>query len=632
MALNSRPREIRTFRAIVFAASLVAVLAATTSAQDEPPPTQQGSGGLTPPRLSFMNGEVSFWRPGAGDWTPAAVNTALAPGDSLYAGKAANLEVQIGARAYVRAGETTQLALENHEPDFLQFKLGAGHLSLDLRGLPSGHTFELDTPQAAFTIDRLGYYRVDVDDNRTTFITRRGGGATLTPAGGEAVAVSPSEQIVIEGGGETPHIESYVAPELDAWDRWNYERTDHLIDSVSSRYVSPGVYGADALDHYGNWRVVPDYGPIWVPDHVAPGWVPYSTGRWVWDPFYGWTWVDNAPWGWAPYHYGRWVFAGGFWAWAPGPVVVRPVYAPALVAFFGGGGVGVQVGVGGPAVGWVALGWGEPLIPWWGPVGFIGHPHWAGWGGPRVVNNVVINNTTVVNVNNITYRNVGVTNAVVAVQHDRFGRGAIEPSALTKVDMHRLEPIHGELPVKPVSASLAAAEGRAIRPPENVLNRAVVATRAPRPASESLPESLRPTTAARGAAPRIVSPPQRSRTEIASPRAPFGQQSTMERARPAEAPPYPGTAARQQPVREMPRPSVNAEVPRGATRPPPPAAREARPSSASREAAGHARQLPGEPANRLFPGRAPAPPRQTAAESAPRQSGGRHNNREQRER
>jgi hypothetical protein len=37
----------------------------------------------TPPRLSFTDGAVSFSRAGAGDWTPAAVNTALAPGDQL---------------------------------------------------------------------------------------------------------------------------------------------------------------------------------------------------------------------------------------------------------------------------------------------------------------------------------------------------------------------------------------------------------------------------------------------------------------------------------------------------------------------------------------------------------------------
>ena len=54
-----------------------------------PPPGAESTGesiGRTPPRLSYMNGEVSFWRPGAADWGPAQVNTPLAPGDELYTG------------------------------------------------------------------------------------------------------------------------------------------------------------------------------------------------------------------------------------------------------------------------------------------------------------------------------------------------------------------------------------------------------------------------------------------------------------------------------------------------------------------------------------------------------------------
>src|SRR2546428_7576392 len=33
------------------------------------------------------------------------------------------------------------------------------------------------------------------------------------------------------------------------------------------------------------------------------------------------------------FHYGRWAYARNEWLWVPGPVVARPVYAPALVAF-----------------------------------------------------------------------------------------------------------------------------------------------------------------------------------------------------------------------------------------------------------------------------------------------------------
>jgi hypothetical protein len=479
----------------------------------------------TPPRLSYINGEVSFWRPGGEDWAPAQVNTPLAPGDQLYTGNRGNLEVQIDSRSFVRAWGDSQLGLENHEPDFLQIKVAAGHVSLDLRTLDGGRSVELDTPAAAFTIDRPGYYRVDVAPNRTSFVTRRGGTASMTPAGGQAVSIAASEQVVLTGAG-TAAVQTFVAPEQDVWDRWNYTRTEALVDTVSARYVPPTVSGVDDLDQHGNWRVVPEYGSVWVPEGVATDWAPYTTGRWVWDPRFGWSWVDTAPWGWAPYHYGRWVHLDRVWAWAPGPVVVRPVYAPALVAFFGA--PGIRVSIGAPFVSWVALGWGEPCVPWWGRPGFVGRAWWGGWGGPRVVNNVVINRTTVVNVTNINvYRNVNVQNAVVAVRPDRFGRGLVSEARIRQVDTRQLQPVRGAVDVRPDRSSFAAASGRGIRPPENVLDRGVVATRAP--VTRALPREPE----GRGPAPRIVPAPRPN--EVSDARPPLGQ-SRLERARPPRAP------------------------------------------------------------------------------------------------
>src|SRR5208282_4118295 len=88
-------------------------------------------------------------------------------------------------------------------------------------------------------------------------------------------------------------------------------------------------------------------------------------GHWVWVEPWGWTWVDDQSWGFAPFHYGRWAFVGTGWVWIPGPVVVRPMYAPALVAFVGGGpGGGFALAVGGGAgVGWFPLGPGEVFVP-----------------------------------------------------------------------------------------------------------------------------------------------------------------------------------------------------------------------------------------------------------------------------
>src|SRR5262249_27551420 len=148
-------------------------------------------------------------------------------------------------------------------------------------------------------------------------------------------------------------------------DDWCQVRDRRLDDSYSARYVAPGVVGYEDLDDYGNWRTVPEYGAVWVPTVVVPGWAPYRFGHWVWIDPWGWTWVDDAAWGFAPFHYGRWVFVDGFWGWAPGPRFYRPVYAPALVAWFGGPGWGVSFGFG-EGFGWCPLGFGEPFFPWYG--------------------------------------------------------------------------------------------------------------------------------------------------------------------------------------------------------------------------------------------------------------------------
>jgi len=664
--MNQKMKNLKAVLSVVLSATMM--LGGGSLRAAEPPPSE-GAPNVqrTPPRLSFVDGTVSFWRPGAEDWAPAQINTPLAPGDALYAAEGSNLELQIGPRAYLRGSAGTQLNLENQEPNFLQFRVASGHVSFDLRSITAGHTIEIDTPNAVFTLEHTGYYRVDVDGETTTFATRRGGFAAMTPAGGQVMGVSPSEQVVVAGT-DSPNVETYVAPEIDSWDRWNYERTDYLIDALSTRYVPPGVYGADALDHYGAWRVVGSYGPVWVPEGVAPTWAPYSTGRWIWDPSYGWTWVDAAPWGWAPYHYGRWVYVNDYWAWAPGPLVVAPVYAPGLVAFFGGGGLAASVGFGVPPVGWVALGWGEPCVPWWGSQGFVGRPWWGGWGGPHVVNNTVINNTTIVNANTINiYRNVGVRDAVVAVPRDRFGRGGTEAARLWNVDPNRLQPIHGAVPIKPSPAGLLPASGRGARPPESILQRQVVSTRPLHdPTADLRSVGVKPGSLPRAPEPRLVPAPGHTQSPLGSPRPPYGPSAAPERVRPSLPPRYqerspqesasprePGGVAGEASPRHQPpplltntgphpqgtrgelphSPSSGSAVPQVA--PPQVAPRVAPPEAQvhggpPRAAPQHgqpppapaprvqssqppARPLPGEPANRVYPGHGTSQPQRMEA-------------------
>ncbi|MCX5739820.1 MAG: hypothetical protein NTZ61_15250 [Proteobacteria bacterium] len=439
----------------------------------------------TPPRLSHIDGEASFWLEGA--------------------------------------ASNSQLALDNDEAGYRQFRLTSGQASVDLRGMRTGQTVEVDTPNGAFTIDHNGYYRVEVDEDATRFTTRRGGRAVVTPANGDPEEVSPSEEIVVRGD----EVESYAASDPDAWDRWNYQRSDQVIEAVSYRHVPDAVYGVDDLDHNGRWREVPRYGSVWFPSSVAVGWAPYTAGRWMLDPYYGWTWIDDSPWGWAPFHYGRWVFIGDYWGWAPGPIVARPYYAPALVAFFSAGPFSIGVGFGTPQLGWTPLGWGEPCRPWWGPARFAGQPRWFGWGGPRVtINQTVINNVNV-------YQNAHARNGLVVVDRNAFGRGSVSSARIASARMDRFSPVQGALPVRSDPARVVGGAERGQRPPKEMLERRVVATReGAAPSSGVFRRSVAPPNPSA----QLVPSPREARTRGNLQRPRFGEQVGVERSAPPPPP------------------------------------------------------------------------------------------------
>ena len=393
----------------------------------------------TPPRVSLVEGDVVFWRPGTEAWEAAQLNTPLAPGDRLRSGTDGRFEVQVGRAAFVRGAADTQVTLESRNGESATLGMDAGQVTLDVREAVRDTGVTIATPRGSLTVTEPGTYRVETRGSATYFIAHRGGRGRVQPAdGANAVELSAGAQVVLHDARVTDaQVAVDNAPALDEWDHWNDDRTDTMLASASYGYVPRDVYGADTLDRYGDWRHEGSYGYVWIPRTVSPGWVPYSSGRWLWDPYFGWSWVDTAPWGWAPFHYGRWVYLGSRWGWAPGPVVVAPVYSPALVVFFGDPGwVG---GFGGSFVSWTALGWGEPLVPWWGPPGFAGVPCWHGWGGPRVGYGHGRPPDH--------YVNTHIQHAVISTPRDRFRSGATEFVRQGKVDPARLHPLpHRDIP------------------------------------------------------------------------------------------------------------------------------------------------------------------------------------------
>ena len=488
-------RRITGYTLIAAAAFLFAAQATLAQEAEQAPPEAASQQNTDPPgrvaRLNYTAGAVTTEPAGATDWSYAQINRPLTSGDQLWNDQNARSELHIGSTA-VRLGQSTSLDILNLDDNSAQLKVAQGTLSARVRELAPGSTYEIDTPNVALGLNGPGDYRVDVaPDGSSTTVTVRSGSATVYGDSGQ-VPVAAGQQIRFAGT-NLQQVADNGAPGLDGFDQWAASRDAAEDRSVSARYVSRDIPGYQDLDANGTWRSSPQYGEVWVPRATPAGWAPYHDGHWVWQAPWGWTWVDDAPWGFAPYHYGRWAYVDDSWAWVPGPVVVSepPVYAPALVAFVGGGGGGVDWGVslaiGGAVaagVAWFPLGPGEPWHPHWGD-----HDHWSPGYYNRVNNTTVVNNynrnVTNVNVTNIhnTYINYRAPGGVTAVPATAFVHGQSVGRFAQKVDPQqwrnaRINP--GGPGIAPVKESFGPGLRNAnYRPPAGAMARPVVATRSP---------------------------------------------------------------------------------------------------------------------------------------------------------
>src|SRR6266478_3936537 len=451
------------------------------AADDDDPPTRAA-------RLSYASGSVSFEPAGTDDWVDAIVNRPMTTGDKLWADQDGRVEVRIDSYA-LRLGPQTGFSFLNLDDNVVQVRLTEGSLNVRVRRLDENQTLEIDTPNLAFNILRVGSYRIDVNENGdATLVTVREGQGEVT-GGGSAYPVHAGDSVNFSGVDQLSADVEGIG-DGDDFDQWNNSRDQGWEHSSAARYVSDDAVGYEDLDENGQWDSDPDYGTVWYPRTVAADWAPYRYGHWVWVSPWGWTWVDDASWGFAPFHYGRWVVARGRWCWVPSPPrpayvtreYVRPVYAPALVAWVGGG---VAVGVA-----WFPLGPRDVYAPSYHVS--ERYVERVNVSNTRIVNrtqitnvynNVYVNKTTV-NVTNITYQNQRANNAVTATSQASFTTAQPVGRNQVRVDARQVAsaPVSPTTAVAPQARSFAGAAAPAkVRPPATLASRNVVAKTAPPP-------------------------------------------------------------------------------------------------------------------------------------------------------
>ena len=449
-------------------------------------------------RLAYSQGAVSFQPAGTEDWVDAGINRPITTGDKLWSDQDGRVELQLDAST-IRLFHSTGFSFLNLNDNITQVRLSEGTILVRVRHLDDNETYEIDTPNLAFSITRPGIYRVNVDEGGDATSIRVRDGEGQVTGGGASYSVRSHDDAVFSGTDQLNADVQDLSADYDEFDTWSANRDRRFEHSRSAQYVSQDVVGYEDLDDHGDWRDTPEYGHVWYPRVEVADWAPYHYGHWAYIEPWGYTWVDDQPWGFAPFHYGRWVNVGGRWGWIPSPpraegvVYVRPVYAPALVAFVGGGGfsVGIAVG-GGGAVGWFPLGPREVYVPSYRVSRrYVENVNISN----TTVNRTVINNyyqTTVVNkttVTNVTYVNQRVPGAVMATSQQAFTSAQPVSRNAVRVDARQMASAQVQVrqpaivPTK--QAVLGSARPAEHQPPAAVQQRAVVAKAAPPPPAPS---------------------------------------------------------------------------------------------------------------------------------------------------
>ena len=434
--------------------------------------SQEGSPPSRAARISALAGQVSLQPAGATDWSEAALNYTVTTGDRIYSAAGSRLELEIGAVS-VRIADLSDVTVTNLSDGFLQLGIEQGTVRLSVYRMPRGDSIEVDTPNGAVMVTTPGSYLIDIPDNDNFTVVSVDDGSVEIVGPGVDQIVRRGQAVQLSGTDDIRAI-SMPRPAMTPFDRWAADRDRRIGSAGCSRYMSRDIPGCADLDDAGRWESNAQYGAVWYPSNVSSDWVPYRDGRWVWIDPWGWSWVDDEPWGYAPFHYGRWAQFGASWGWIPGPIDVRPYYAPALVAFVGGSGWSIGVSIGTQA--WFPLGPREAYIP--------SYHHDDAYLRQVNITNIrnVTNINTIINVQNINQVNyVNRTRGITAVPTDAFRSG--NPVARTAVKVAPEVAGRGSIISHPTAAPVARAAlgGRpAAAPPPAAPRPPMVTTASPR--------------------------------------------------------------------------------------------------------------------------------------------------------
>src|SRR5713101_8256069 len=316
-------------------------------------------------RLSLVQGDVRFARETHGDplavssatWETAGLNLPIRQGYVLATDKGrAEVEFENGAVAFLKENtvlEFYDLSL-NDSARTTRLVLRQGSASFYVNPA-SGDYFSVTGGDFTVEAEHRSAFRLDNYDDGSTVEAYQGRVSVLHNK--NSTRLEKGQSLSMKAGDDSS-LSIGRLPEEDDFDRWVSGRIESVSTATTAalQYTGPSYYAPGFADlyTYGAFSSCGAYGFGWRPFGVGFGWSPFTTGQWIMDPSFGYTWVSYQPWGWAPYHYGGWLFDSscGGWFYSPpvfygypgypvGPIrrfpprvhPPRPIYRPVTAVF-----------------------------------------------------------------------------------------------------------------------------------------------------------------------------------------------------------------------------------------------------------------------------------------------------------
>lgn len=275
-------------------------------------------------RVRTVDGEAMVQRSYEEGNEAAVANLPVFEGDTVVTTEG-RVELYLGRGNFLRLDVDTEILLRRapalRRTDF-SVKIVRGGVYLEVGALDNERDIEVQTPDCGLFVLDQGLFRINAIENGQTEVYVHGGSAEVA---GESSSrtVRENQKTVWQGGRITERPFYFYASDRDEFDRWQEElgRDSETYRYSSARYLERGYEDYEyELNRSGRWTYQREYGcNVWTPYSVGADWRPYSNGRWVWHPHYGYVWSSYDPWGWVTHHYGRWhwdTYLG--WSWVPG--------------------------------------------------------------------------------------------------------------------------------------------------------------------------------------------------------------------------------------------------------------------------------------------------------------------------